>query len=316
MGGVPDTPLPGGLRITAEQRRRFDEDGYFLVEDALESTEVDELIEAGDEFDARVRGNADLPGDALVRVRNIVCRHPAFLRLLDHRRILPLIVDVLGPRIQLRGSNLDVRPPQSPQEHTADLGASDSFFPWHQDAPFEGWPTVNGVVPLMEVKVGYYLTDLTERNSGALCVVRGSHRRASETRPGGALEVDPERLVEINVRPGDALVWRTSLLHCVVPNFSDRTRKCIYLAYQHRWLRPSDYLSAPSEVLDKCNPIQRQLLGSGGSHPVVLNDPEVEPCSPYWTPSPSDIPLEKWAEDRGFEADLVIDHDVTTPARH
>ena len=36
---------------------------------------------------------------------------------------------------------------------------------------------MDGVLPFLEVKAGYYLTDLTEHNSGALAVVPGSHRR-------------------------------------------------------------------------------------------------------------------------------------------
>jgi hypothetical protein len=303
---LKEASFPGGLRITAEQRRGFIEDGYFLVEGALSGAEVGELIEAVDGLDAIVRSDRGLSDDGLVRVRNIVCRHPAFLALMDHPRLLPLVVDVLGARIQLRGSNLDVRPPQSPREHTAELGAEDSFFPWHRDAPHEGWPTVDGVVPLMEVKVGCYLTDLTEPESGALCVVRGSHRRGD-----GRGAVDPESVVEIRVRAGTALVWRTSLLHCVTPNFSGRTRKCLYLAFQHRWLRPSDYITAPPEVLERCNPIQRQLLGSGAHQAPVLADPDVEPCSPYWTPGPLDVPLEVWAERQGFRPEAVVDHDIT-----
>jgi Phytanoyl-CoA dioxygenase (PhyH) len=300
---------PGALRITVEQRRRFAEDGFFVVEDALGGDEVQALLAVVDTFDARVRRERRLPPGALVRVRNIVCRHPAFLALMDHPRMLPLVVDTLGPRIQLRGSNLDVRPPQSRHEHTAPLGAADSFFPWHRDEPYEGWPTVDGVPPFLELKVGYYLTDLTERDSGALCVVRGSHARPPVVGPDGAPIVDPDQVVEINVPAGAALVWRTALLHCVTPNFSERTRKCLYLAYQHRWLRPSDYISAPGDVLAGCTPIQRQLLGSGANGPLAVSDPDVEPCSPYWTPSPEDVPLEAWAERHGFRADLA-DHNV------
>lgn len=295
-------PMRAGIEITAEQRRRFDTDGYFVVEGELSLDEVAELVDVIDFFDAAVRRDRGLPVDASVSVRNIVCRHPAFLRLLDRPRILGLIVDVLGPWIHLRGSNVDVRPPRQERDEAAGH-AQDRFSLWHRDEPAEGWPTVGGVVPFLELKVGYYLTDLTAPLSGALRLLPGSHRWPEARSLDAAPQSEPgaDQIAEINVPAGAALIWRTSLLHRVTPNGSGRTRKCIYLAYQHRWLRPSDYVTAPADVLARCNPIQRQLLGALGERLCELRDPDVEPCSPYWTPRPEDVPLEAWARSRGWE---------------
>ena len=297
-----------GVRITAEQRRCFETDGYFVVDGELSGDEVAELIDVIDETDSAIRRARGLASDAPVSVRNIVCRHPAFQRLLDRPRILALVVGALGARIQLRGSNFDVRPPRPEDDDAAASPAADRFAAWHRDEPAEGWPTVGGVVPYMELKVGYYLTDLTAPRSGALRVVRGSHRWPMDRFPDGSPEVEAGSITDINVPAGTALIWRTSLLHRVAPNCSGRTRKCIYLAYQHRWLRPSDYVTAPADVLARCNPIQRQLLGALGEGMCELRDAEVEPCSPYWTPRPEDIPLEAWARDRGL--DVAPRHDV------
>lgn len=294
-----------GIEITAEQRRSFEEDGYFLVEGALSADQVTELVEVIDTIDATVRRERGLSPDAPVSVRNIVCRHPVFQGLLDGSRILGLVVDVLGPRIHLRASNFDVRPPQPPGDGTISR-PPDRFSEWHRDEPAEGWPTVEGVVPFLELKVGYYLTDLTAPLSGALRVVRGSHRWPVGTIPEGSPE-ESSSVAEINVPAGAALIWRTSLLHRVAPNCSGRTRKCIYLAYQHRWLRPSDYVTVPAEVLARCSPIQRQLLGSLAAGMCELRDADVESCSPYWTPRPEDVPLEAWARSRGFTA---ANHDI------
>jgi ectoine hydroxylase len=297
-----------GLGITKEQRRCFDTDGYLVVEGELAGDEVSELVEVIDQTDAAVRRARGLAPDAPVSVRNIVCRHPAFRRMLDRPRILALVVGALGPRIQLRASNFDVRPPRPEDGDGAAARAADRFSAWHRDEPAGGWPTVGGVVPYMELKVGYYLTDLRAPLSGALRVVPGSHRWAIGRVPDGSPEGETGSIAEINVPAGAALIWRTSLLHRVAPNCSGRTRKCVYLAYQHRWLRPSDYVTAPADVLARCNPIQRQLLGALGEGMCELRDAEVEPCSPYWTPRPQDIPLEAWARDRRL--DVAAGHDV------
>ena len=174
--------------LTDEQRRRFDEDGFFLVEDALTPAETAELLAVVDARYAAHKRERHLGDDEAFQMRNVAATDPVFLRLVDHPRILPLVVDLMGVNVQLRTSHAHVRPPQSEEVAAHQLGAPDSFFPWHSDGPNFGWPRVQGLLPFMEMKVGYYLTDLTRPNSGEICVVRGSHL---STQPVGT---DGERL--------------------------------------------------------------------------------------------------------------------------
>ena len=203
----------GALKITESQRQQFDEDGFFLVEEALAPDEVDELIELVDVLYEKYRRERDLGPHKRFQMRNVVAAHPLFRRLIDHPAILPLVVDTIGFNIQLRTSHMDVRPPQELEDGEAALGTPDSFFPWHADAPDYGWALVDGVIPFMELKVGYYLTDLTAHNSGAICVVRGSHRQSPWMESDGERVADPERIVEVNVKPGTAMIWHTQLYH-------------------------------------------------------------------------------------------------------
>ena len=46
-------------------------------------------------------------------------------------------------------------------------------------------------------------------------------------------------------------------------NISDLTRKVLFLGYSYRWLRGLDYNVIPDEILEKCDPIRRQMLGDG-----------------------------------------------------
>ncbi|HRW05655.1 MAG TPA: phytanoyl-CoA dioxygenase family protein [Caldilineaceae bacterium] len=286
----------GSLTLTAEQRQQFEEDGFFLVEDALSPAEIDALVSVIDELYAEQQQLRNLGPHDPFQWRNVVALHPIFRDLIDHPKLLPLVVDLIGYNIQIRTSHLDVRPPMRAADTEKALGARDSFFPWHSDAPNYGWPTVDGVIPYMEMKVGLYLTDLTQHNSGAICVVRGSHRRAQRDEQGELL-IDPADIVEVNVRPGTALVWRTALLHCVTPNLSDHARKCLYYGYNYRWIRPSDYDHQEPAVLAGCNPVQRQLLGELGDGSVGYNgpDPLIHPVSRYWRPQDADIPVKAWA---------------------
>jgi ectoine hydroxylase-related dioxygenase (phytanoyl-CoA dioxygenase family) len=296
--------MNSAMQLTPEQRRQFDEDGFFLVENALAAQEVDDLVEVIDELYAKYRKERNLgPHDAF-QIRNVVAMHPRFRALIDHPQMLPLVVDVIGYNIQIRTSHMDVRPPMRTEDAQKDLGARDSFFPWHSDAPNFGWPTVDGVIPYMEMKVGYYLTDLTEHNSGAICVVRGSHRRAQKDAQGNYI-IDPADVVEVNVQPGTAMFWRTALLHCVTPNLSDHARKVLYYGYSYRWIRPSDYDHQEPAVLAGCTPVQLQLLGELGAGQTNYNgdDPLVHPVSRYWRPKEEDIPLKAWVEAQKHRTD-------------
>lgn len=292
-----DTERP--LSLTASQRLQFDEDGFFLIEDLLSPSEVAELLGLVDELYEGFRLERDDVGEAdAFQMRNIVSMDRRFRDLITHPRLLPLVVDVMGCNIQLRTSHADVRPPQPASDADKALGAPDSFFPWHSDAPLNGWPLVDGVVPFMEMKIGLYLTDLTAGNGGEICVVRGSHRRAQPRDDEGRHIIDPQDIVPVTVRPGTALIWRTALLHALRPNLSTAPRRCLYYGYHPRWIRPSDYDRQSSETLAGATPIQRQLLGELGTGRTNYSgdDPAVHPISLYWRPGDEEIPLKAWAE--------------------
>ncbi len=296
----------GKLRLTPEQERQFEEDGFFLVEEALSAQEVGELVGVVDELYERYRRERNLGPHDPFQMRNTVALHPVFKKLIDHPVILPLVVDLMGFNIQIRTSHMDVRPPQLPQVAEKGLGAGNSFFPWHADQPDYGWPLVDGVIPFMEMKVGYYLTDLRQHNSGAICVVRGSHRRSPWVEREGQGVADPERVFEVNVRPGTALVWRTALWHCLTPNLSGQARKCLYYGYHPRWIRPSDFDHQESHVLKGCSSVQLQLLGElGTGRRNYSGDDMVQPVSRYWRPREEDIPLKGWVEEQRKRVEAV-----------
>lgn len=207
---------PTKIKMTEAQQKQFDEDGFFLIEDALSASEVEELIAVIDEAYEKYRREKKLGPHDPFQIRNIVAYHPKFQAMIDHPKILPLVVDGIGYNIQIRTSHI----------------------------------------------------------------------------------ADPERVVEVNVRPGTAMVWRTALFHAVTPNLSTRTRKCLYYGYSHRWLRPSDYDHQPAEILVGCNPVQRQLLGELGTGDLNYtgDDPLIHPVSRFWRPLNEDIPIKSWAE--------------------
>ncbi|MBM3262163.1 MAG: phytanoyl-CoA dioxygenase family protein [candidate division Zixibacteria bacterium] len=287
------------LVLTESQQRQFDEDGFVLVENALTPDTVDRLVGVVNDLDTRYRKMQNIAPDAAFQVRNALAHHEELFRLIDHPVLFPMVVDAIGPNIQIRTSHMDVRPPCPAEFANQPLGAKDSFFPWHSDGPDFGYPVTNGAVPFVEVKVGYYLTDLSEHNAGAICVVRGSHLMSPKRIHDPEHPIDPARIFEVNVKPGTAMLWRTALWHCLTPNLSVKTRKCLYYGYHHRWIRPADYLHQSPELLARCTPVQLQLLGelNGGAKNYMGDDP-VHPISRHWRPREEDLPVKTWYEEQ------------------
>jgi len=230
--------------------------------------------------------------------------------------MLPLVVDAIGWNIQIRTTHLDYRPPYPEGLEAGVLGtgkgadhaAGYKNLVWHPDLAgpylFEA-PSLDGLLPFMEIKVGYYLSDLTEPNSGAICLVPGSHRRKPQELRDMDFRVPANQYIELNVPPNTALLWRTQVWHCVTPNMSTKVRKVFYVGYHYRWLRPTDYLQQDPALIARSSPIRRQLLGALSPEGDPLgNDPSWEPSSRYWLIKDwDDVPLKAWAEERLGGAD-------------
>ncbi len=299
------------IAMTEQQRRDFDEKGYVVLDDFLSPSELDRLLGAIDEVGARIRAAKGLGPDQPFAVWNALAKHDAFLDLVDHPRMLPLIVDAIGWNIQVRITHLDVRPPYPTGLVPGALGtgrgddarAGYNSLQWHQDLSrphqFER-VSLDGRLPFLELKVGYYLSDLTEHNSGAIALVPASYTRPAHVLRDQDYQVNPAEVVELNVRAGTAMLWRNTTWHCVTPNLSNRVRKVMYVGYNYRWIRPDDYVQQDPDLIARSTPIRRQLLGAlaTGSDPLG-NDPYWGPRVQHWHVfNWDDVPLKAWAEER------------------
>src|SRR5690606_25054470 len=105
----------------------------------------------------------------------------------------------------------------------------------------------------------------------------GSHKFQNEP-----TQDDFDNAMDVLAKPGTAVLFDRRLWHRRGWNDSNVTRKAFFLGYSYRWLRGLDYNLMPSEVLDKCDPIRRQLLGDGVD------------VKGWWQPTDADVPLKTW----------------------
>ncbi len=87
-------------------------------------------------------------------------------------------------------------------------------------------------------------------------------------------------------KPGSAVFFDRRLWHAASPNWSEVTRKALFYGYGYRWLRPMDYVTMPEELLARCDPVRRQLLGDAKTQ------------LGYWLPTDEDAPLKAWLQER------------------
>ena len=270
---------------TEEQLKAFNDTGYLIVEDAISPEMVDALEEVADRLDTEERAKTGLAPHKLLSKFRTVIEDDILLELLDNKKVFPLLWDILGWNIQLYISHLIMYPPEPPDTPRVTKAAH-----WHQDGG-RPVPEMERPHPRLSLKVSYWLTDVTHRDNGAMRIVPCSHKL--DIRPPNRADNpdgDPEGAIDLLVKRGTAVLFDRRMWHSRGWNFSDVTRKVLFMGYSYRWLRGLDYNLMPPELLEKCDPIRRQLLGDG----VDIKG--------WWQPTDADVPLKTWiAEHRGEE---------------
>ncbi len=260
-------------RMTQEQLDHFDQQGYLIVPDVLDKDLLGRLVEAADRVDSAERQRAGMePGAMMSKFRTIV-EDDVFLELLDHPRTFPLIWDILGWNVQHYISHLIYYPPES--KESADLKPGG----WHQDGG-RPVPEMERPQPRLSLKVGFWLSDISQIDNGGIRIIPGSHKL---DRPPQV--EDESAILQLQVPAGTAVLFDRRMWHARGVNTSDVTRKVLFLGYSYRWLRGLDYNNMEEELLAKCDPIRRQPLGDG----VDIKG--------WWQPTEADVPLRTWLKE-------------------
>ena len=155
--------------LNTRQRESYLDDGYLLLENAIDSEWLERLRAATDEMVDRSRQvsesdatwdlqeghNADTP--KLRRLSSPNDHHPDYWAFASSAALLDIVADLIGPDIKFHHSKLNFKWSGGGEE-----------VKWHQDIGF--WPHTN----FSPCTVGLYLYDCDE-SQGPLGVIRGSH---------------------------------------------------------------------------------------------------------------------------------------------
>ena len=270
---------PEGIHhcLTEKERRKFDEDGFFIVPKAVPTQMVENLIKVVDRLDFQYREENGIARHETIHILDFIGKNDLFLKLLDWQRTFPKVWGILGWNIQLYHSDMIITPPlkgSSPDETRR--------LEWHQDSGRLNLELEGNPRPRVSLKIGFFLTDTLGSGCGNFNVIPGSHRYNTLSLPEDGIS-DPENALSICVPAGSAVFFDRRLWHSGSDNKSKQTRKVFFYGYSYRWLRPRDDMTV-EHLMARCDPIQCQLLGTstGGMG--------------YTSPEPEDVPLKSWLE--------------------
>ena len=219
--------------LSQDQIAIYREQGYLLVEDAVEPALLERLrvathvmiersraITASDAvYDLDAGHSAASP--RLTRIKAPHQNVPGFAEVLEAPKVKAVLQSLLAPVVRLQTSKLNTKAPGG--------GAA---VEWHQDWAF--YPHTNDDL----LALGLMLEDVDAGN-GPLMVVPGSHRGPvlSHFRGGvfaGAIDpaeplFERDKIVTLTGRAGSMTVHHVRLLHGSAPHHSDRARLiCFY----------------------------------------------------------------------------------------
>lgn len=227
---------------------RVTEDGYAILERAIEPGLVAELVAAIDRCVTELAipfGANDFLGVRTRRLFNLLARDPLFARVPIHEAVLPLVERVLDPECLVSSlTAIEMNPGETAQPLHADDGSI---------------PLPKPHLPITCTAI-WALTDFTEANGGTR-VVPGSH--GADHSPRKDERAAPS--VATVMPAGSVLVYHGSLWHGGGANTSAARRLAIICNYCAGWVRQeeSQLLALPREQVAGFSPRLQALVGYG-----------------------------------------------------
>jgi ectoine hydroxylase-related dioxygenase (phytanoyl-CoA dioxygenase family) len=212
--------------ITDAQAKQFDEDGFFVVEDAFDAATLARIDEAILPGEARVReflrsqpdGRFSVAGvDTQTVAPHLVVRSDVLRSFCAHPVLAGLCRDLVGPDVRLYWEQAVYK-----QAHSSEPVL------WHQD---NGYTFIE---PQAYLTCWIALTDATPEN-GCVVVMPGAHRGGTllhrDTPIGYECWGDHSQAVEVPVRAGSIVVFTSLTPHYTERNTTEVVRKAYIVQY-------------------------------------------------------------------------------------
>jgi hypothetical protein len=234
--------------MTPEERFQFDLEGYLVVPGLLDSDELARLNALAD----------DPPGDwkdSFYRTSNVSQWDPACQALIDHEKLIPYLLELMGPKVRLdhdycifmrQGApNGGLHGGSSPQ-----VGAGDHWYQCH-----------NGVIRNGLTVVTFNLTDAGPGDGGFGCIP-GSHKSnfvADVPADVRKHERKAHYVRQVEAQAGDAIIFTEALMHGTMAWTAAHERRSMLYKYSpghSSWSQQPYDMDAYTDLTDQ----QRRFL--------------------------------------------------------
>lgn len=231
----------------AEHAKRVAEDGYTIVENAIDLDLIDaiadDLARLERELNTQPAGNG-FEGANTLRVYNLLKYGKVWEQIPVHPNVLPIIEKVLDPGCLV--SSLS----------SINIGAGESAQPIHADDQLIPIPKPH---PPTVCNSMWAITDFTEAN-GATRIIPGTHLADHSPNYGQAYDSIPAEMAK-----GSVLIWPGSLWHGGGANTTSERRIGIAMNYCAGYIRQQEnqQLGLPPSLVKTFEPRLQQLVGYG-----------------------------------------------------
>jgi ectoine hydroxylase-related dioxygenase (phytanoyl-CoA dioxygenase family) len=239
------TPIAKPGPLTEEEQFMFETSGYLVIPDALTPEETEACLEAAK------RAHTGLPEGQWRQIGHLYETEPAIEDLIDHSSIIDKVRALLGDYFILQSSWCTKQPAH---------GAPGRY---HQDgSSVYDFRRLALPTPLVQLRVGYFLTDQSREDMGNMVMIPGSHNGAMKLPKSVAPDVNDLPIREVICgKPGAALLFHQGVYHRTGVNNMDFDRYTMHMVYAPPWLIPSDRSGNAKEFLARTTPLRRALVG-------------------------------------------------------
>jgi len=215
---------------TSDERLFFDANGYLLIKDFLPKEMVlkltDTLTQVMKHRRQKPKSKSVFKGNN-TRIFGLLEDDPLFLDLMDYPPIMSYVRTLLNPEANYHASDAIWE--------VSDPGNKPG---WHRDGLDSGFSRLKPHVPFMQIKVGYFLSDMSAPNQGNLTIMPASHHMS--------MDPLPEHLADFNSMPGAmqicapagaCVMFHNGIWHTPGQWTASRGERVIlYYAYEHPWM--------------------------------------------------------------------------------
>jgi hypothetical protein len=235
--------------FSADQWVTFEREGFVMIENVLDDETCTRYADA---IWRMARSDSTWTPDRHFGRQNLVSSDPVFEDLIDRDSHIGFAYDLYGELTKVHLSHAMLRP------------RGGWYNLWHPDGPRAlPYRVFSPELPL-QLKIGYWLSDVPQPRMGNLVVFPGSHR-SSIFDAYDTHESIPGELIT-TPRRGSMLVMNANLWHRVEPNDTDQVRVNIFMTYSPSWIVSEDrHTNDPTWLATL--PRERRILMRSYRHP-------------------------------------------------